>query len=451
MKEEFPEHKYLFDEKPNTIISENGNKIIERIKSSECSVLVGRNNCGKSYLLKTITQSLGVNASYLGPARYNNFHVLGFYTPNKNKKLEKYNQFNQQFQQQNLNIDNSHNSLQQSIAEFNDDKRKVLFDIVKLLLGTEIEILQTVEGNTMSQKYLSTNKHNISYTSSGFRLIATILTYLLDDDFDTFLIDEPELGISPEAQGTLADFLFNKTERNKYFPHIKTLIFATHSTIFLDRNKIQNNYTISKDGDVIDITQVSTFSDFNRIHFFLLGNRFETLYLPSAILLCEGISDQQFIARILELEYPDVRFSVINTNGDSNMKNIVNVAGNILGDMQRSPYKERIIPILDKVHGGDVVNKIESLGISKDNIIVWDNNGIEYSYPIVILNEIFGEGYQISIVGDIVAANGISYKKSVLADMVTNKLKSGSNFPEEFNSKFFELINKITGLNRKNY
>ncbi|MFC4721245.1 ATP-dependent endonuclease [Geojedonia litorea] len=450
MEEEIPEHKYLFDQKPNTVISDNGKKLIERIKTSECSVLVGRNNCGKSYLLKTITQDLGVNASYLGPARYNNFHVLGFYTPNKNKKQEKYNQFNQQFQQQNQNIDNSPISLQQSIAEFTDDKRKVLFEIIKLLLGTEIEILQTVEGNTMSQKYLSTNQHNISFTSSGFRLIATILTCLLDDDHDIFLIDEPELGISPEAQGILADFLFNKTERNKYFPHIKTLIFATHSTIFLDHNKIQNNYTISKDGDVIDISQVSTFSDFNRIHFFLLGNRFETLYLPSVILLCEGISDQQFIARILELEYPDVQFSVINSNSDSRMKDIVNVAGSILGDIQRSPYRERIIPILDKVHGGDVVNKIETLGISKDNIIVWENNGIEYCYPQSILNEIFGEGCKILIQGDNITANGISYKKAILAEMVTNKLKSGLQYSKEFNSKFFELINKITGLKRRN-
>ncbi|EQD41488.1 hypothetical protein B2A_10645, partial [mine drainage metagenome] len=39
----------------------------------------------------------------------------------------------------------------------------------------------------------------ISYTSSGFRLIATLVTSLLDTEYETFLIDEPELGISPEA------------------------------------------------------------------------------------------------------------------------------------------------------------------------------------------------------------------------------------------------------------
>nr|WP_321231338.1 AAA family ATPase [uncultured Psychroserpens sp.] len=448
-KEQIDQILYTYDQKPNTIISDNGKLFIEEIKKSECSVLVGRNNCGKSFLLKSITTSLGDSASYIGPARYNNFHVLGFYTPNKNKKRDKYKQFLTQFRNQNQNIDNSHINLQQSIAELNDKKRLLLFEIINLLLKTNIEILQTVPENTMSQKYISAGSHNISYTSSGFRLLATILTCLLDEEYDTFLIDEPELGISPEAQGDLADFLFNKELRSKYFPHVKTLIFATHSTIFLDRNKIQNNYTVKKDGDEIDIAKVQTFSDFNKIHFFLLGNRFETLYLPSAIILCEGISDQQFISRILELEFPDVQFSVISTNSDSRMKDIVNVAGSLLGDIQRSPYRDRIIPILDKVHGGDVKQKIISLGVKEESIIIWDNNGIEYYYPKIILDEIYGADCKIIIDGDIISWNGISYKKADLAEKITSKLKLGLKFNKEFNEKFFALIENVTGLERK--
>src|SRR5439155_10426513 len=123
---------------------------------------------------------------------------------------------------------------------------------------------------------------NLSFTSSGFRLITTLVTSLLDPDFDTFLIDEPELGISPEAQGILSDFLFDRAHRATYFSHIKTLVFASHSTIFLDRTHITNNYAVEKRGDEIFVKQVQSQADFNGIHFFLLGNRFETLYLPSA-------------------------------------------------------------------------------------------------------------------------------------------------------------------------
>jgi hypothetical protein len=36
--------------------------------------------------------------------------------------------------------------------------------------------------------------------SSGFRLCLYLLATMLDDAFDTFLIDEPELGISPGLQ-----------------------------------------------------------------------------------------------------------------------------------------------------------------------------------------------------------------------------------------------------------
>jgi hypothetical protein len=109
------------------------------------------------------------------------------------------------------------------------------------------------------------------------------------------------LGISPEAQGVLADFLFDKKARAKYFPHIKTLILATHSTIFLDRRNVRNNYQVQKKGDEVHISRVETIAEFNRIHFFLLGNRFETLYLPTGIVIVEGKTDFRFIERVLAL------------------------------------------------------------------------------------------------------------------------------------------------------
>ena len=214
---------YHYDQKPNTTFSERADKAIEEIKSSEYAVFVGRNNCGKTFLLKTLTQSIGESASYLGPARYQNFNLLGYYTPNQNKKRDKFREFTQQWRNQQQNIDNSPLNLQQAIAELNDENRDKLIEIVDLLLGAKLKILHTVEDNSMSQKYISCDGHNISYTSSGFRLITTLLTCLLDSDYETFLIDEPELGISPEAQGILADFLFDRSHRNNFSPILKQL------------------------------------------------------------------------------------------------------------------------------------------------------------------------------------------------------------------------------------
>ncbi len=436
---------YLYDQKPGTHFSDVSTATLQRIRESEYAVLVGRNNCGKSFLLKTLTQQWGQNASYLGPARYQNFNLLGYYTPNRNRRNEKWNQFMQQWQQQQQNIDNSPVNLQQAIAELSDDQRISLAEIVKTLLGVELEWRQTVENNSMSQKYISCGGHNISYTSSGFRLITTLVTSLLDTDYDTFLIDEPELGISPEAQGILADFLFDRQHRAKYFPHIKTIVFATHSTIFLDRNRITNNYTVEKVGDEISIQPIQSQADFNSIHFFLLGNRFETLYLPSAIVLVEGKCDDAFVERVLALRYPASQISVISANSDSRIKEILNIAKGLLADIQRSPYRDRIFVILDSVHSAGLPDQLVAMGIPKDNIVVWPKNGIEFYYPPALIDKVFGAGAEITIAGDLVSRNGISHNKAELVGKVSSMLEADTEMHEEFEARFLQRLAQRLG------
>ncbi len=434
---------YKYNEKPNTQFTDNAVKMIQEIENSDYSVLVGRNNCGKSFLLKTLNSRIGKHASYIGPARYNNFNTLGYYTPTQNKKDQRYQQFIQQFQNDQQNFDNSPINLQGAIAQLPDSQRLKLFEIVEILLGTKLEILYTVDGNSMSQKYVSSDGHNISYTSSGFRLVTTIVTCLLDTDYDTYLIDEPELGISPEAQGILAEFLFDRTNRAKYFSHIKRLVFVTHSTIFLDRVQLKNNFALSKNGDFIDIKQTNTISDFNNIHFFLLGNRLETLYLPSAIILTEGKCDHHYLSKVLENRYPEVQFSIINANSDSRMKEIVNIAGGLLKDLQKSPYRNRLIAVLDKVHDTSVEQVLIKAGIPEENILVWSKNGIEYFYPDKIIDEIYGQGEELSINGDLVSRNGIEYKKWDLCQRVEGKLNSDVQYPKEMQEKLFASIERV--------
>lgn len=436
---------YQYDQRPGTRITDDSVAVLKNIRDSEYSVLVGRNNCGKSFLLKTLTQQWGQSASYLGPARYQNFNLLGYYTPNKDRKSRKWQEFINQWQQQHQNIDNSPVNLQQAIAELSDDQRDRLTEIISILFGIKLEIRQTVENNSMSQKYISCGGHNISYTSSGFRLITTLVTSLLDTDYDTFLIDEPELGISPEAQGILADFLFDRIHREQYFPHIKTIIFATHSTIFLDRNHIKNNYTIEKHGDEISVRCITNYKDFNSVHFFLLGNRFETLYLPSAIVLVEGKSDHAFIERVLTQRYPEFLISVICANSDSRIKEILNIAKGIFADIQRSPYRDRIFVILDSIHSSTLPDQLVAMGVLREHIVIWPKNGIEFYYPPCILNKIFGTDGEIQIVGDVVSRNGISYTKAELAQKVVSFLESNTLMHDDLSQLFLAHIEKKLG------
>jgi hypothetical protein len=439
---------YLYDQKPGTRIADSSAKAAQELRESDYSVLVGRNNCGKSFILKTLTQQWGANASYLGPARYQNFNLLGLYTPNRNRKDERWRAFINQWNQQMQNIDNSPVNLQQAIAELSDDQRSQLSQIIKILLGVELDIRHTVENNSMSQKYISCGGHNISYSSSGFRLITTLVTSLLDTDYDTFLIDEPELGISPEAQGVLADFLFDRAHRAKYFPHVRTLIFATHSTIFLDRHHIKNNFQVEKNGDEIKMQRVQSQSDFNRIHFFLLGNRFETLYLPSSILLVEGKCDYKFIERTVTLRYPNSQISVIATNSDSRMKEVLNIAKGLLTDIQRSPYRDRIFAVLDSVHSSGLPEQIAAMGIPTEHIIVWPKNGIEYFYPSSIMDLIFGSGPEITIVGDTVSRNGISYNKNELAEKVVGLLQADTPMNTDLEKMLLKPVEATLGASQ---
>lgn len=431
---------YSFDQKPGTRFEEGSREVLDKIKASEYSVLVGRNNCGKSFILKTLTHEVGNSASYLGPARYQNFNLLGYFTPSRDRKSQRYQNFLNQWRNEQQNIDNSPVNLQQAIAELSDAQRDNLRSIVRMLLGVEMEFLYTVPANSMSQKYIATNGHNLSFSSSGFRLITTLVTSLLDEDYSTFLVDEPELGISPEAQGVLADFLFDREHRARYFPHIKTLILATHSTIFLDRRHLQNNYVVEKRGDAICIRPVETQAAFNRIHFFLLGNRFETLYLPALIVVVEGKTDQSFVQKVLSLRYPAAQFSVINATSDSRIREVIHMARSLLSDIQKSPYRDRILVVLDSTHGASLVDSLASMGLPRENIVVWSRNGIEYLYPPSLLDHVFGHGGDVSIDGDHVKRNGLSYSKAELSDKVTGLLSADTPLASEFQTKFMDIV-----------
>ena len=306
-----------------------------------------------------------------------------------------------------------------------------------------MEILYTVPDNSMSQKYVSVDGHNISFTSSGFRLIMTLITSLLNDNHSTYLIDEPELGVSPEAQGLFADFIFDSSIRNQYFGHIKTLIIATHSTIFLDRLSIENNYFVEKEGNQIDIKQVNSVADINRIHFFLLGNRLESLYMPTAIIIVEGKCDYKYIERVLYTKFPNVRFSVIQANSDNRIRDVFNVTKSIFGDIQKSPYQHRIFAIIDSVHSSGLPQQLEKMGLPSENIIVWSKNGIEYYYPPRAIKEIFHSDGEIQIHGDRICLNSLAYTKNELVDMIVPKISLATEYNKEFQTEFLDRIEAV--------
>lgn len=201
---------------------------------------------------------------------------------------------------------------------------------------------------------------------------------------------------------------------------------------------------MTKRGDIIDIHQTQTLADFNNINFFLLGNRLETLYLPTCIVITEGKCDHAYLTKILETRFPTLQLSIINANSDSRMKEIVNLTGSIFTDLQKSPYRTRIIAVLDQVHGADVIPTLQKAGIPSENVIEWSQNGIEYVYPDTVLTQIFGAGTEIEIEGDLVRRNGIEYKKWDLCQKVLSRLSDATIYPDEVVDKLFAAVERVS-------
>jgi len=379
----------------------------------------------------------------LGPARYANFNVLTPYTPQRNRKNEKWQLLIRQIQNASQNVDNSPLNVQQAIAELSDDQRKVLFQLTSNLLGATAVIEHTIPGNCMSQQYIDVDGYNLSYTSSGFRLVMTLLTSLLDRDYTHFLIDEPELGLSPEIQGVFADWILDSSRRKEHLGHIGGVVLATHSPVFLDRKNIGNNVVVDRVGNQITLRRAASVQELNALQFKLLGNRFETLFLPSAIVLVEGKTDHAYLTRLFALRKPESSVSVIHASNDGRMRDVMGIARQMLGDVTRSPYADRVFAVSDSRHGHGLTDHLVQMGIRRDHVVVWDRNGIEYVYPHGVIEARFGQFSDIVMDGDRVVINGHTLSKQQLADYVVNSLRGNEELPAELMKKLVGPLESV--------
>jgi predicted ATPase len=410
------------------------------------TVFAGANNSGKSLALKTLKQRLGVTAYMLHPQRF--YHVPKFgpadKDPNELNNLE--SNFSTQFSQPEFNHEQNYLDFGRVVTNLSDSKRSNLFALAGLLLGSSVELKMMDPDNELSFRYIDVAGRNLSTSSTGTRLLLTLLGTCMDDRFSTILIDEPELGLSPKVQQALAKFLSDGPERAKYFPHLQGVYLATHSHLFLDRVDIASNYSVTKSGDVVKLDQVTTLSEFHKVQFNLLGNTLEDMYLPAAILIVEGKTDQAYLERVVQQRFPDRRITVTEAGG--NTKGKVASFRDSMGDLDKSPYKGRLFVVLDSVHDINTPGWLESKGVQKSNIRIWKGNGIEFVYPTSILQEIFVATEEqvtqgLAIDSDLITINGISLKKAELADQVVAKLTADTALPEELEQFLNEIASAM--------
>jgi predicted ATPase len=403
------------------------------------TVLSGGNNSGKSLVLKYLKSTMGKTAYMVGANRF--YHVYHFSTalrdPNELDQFE--NNFQSNFWQEQYNYEQNYIDLNRIIVGLSNQQRNLLFELCGCLIGSTFLLKKLDPDNELSVRYIDVDGLNLSVASTGTRLLMTILGICMDDRFETLLIDEPELGLSPRVQRALSDFLHDPEERGKFFPHLKQVVLATHSNLFLNRRDLGGNFVVTKSGSSVTLSQIASVGDYHRLQFNLLGNSLENLFFPAAIVYTEGPTDQKYLDRVISQRFPGRSIVVVSSGNDSEIKRRVFGLKESLGGLQTSPLSNRVFAVVDSVHVRGLKEDLVKLGLSPENFVTWSGNGVEYLYPETALATVFGCSpavlASIEISGDQVALNGITLTKNDLCERVLKLVDASTVLPQELEEK----------------
>jgi predicted ATPase len=414
------------------------------------TIVCGKNNVGKSLLLKRIRQHLGARACLLSSNRFYHFDQIGYAQDPAAHYEQRHDLFIQQLYSGINNQETSDVQIQQLIGWMTNAQREQLWRVCSELLGESFRLVRAQEDNELSPHHVEVGDRSLALASSGTRLLLGIVGACMDQATDTLLIDEPEIGLSPTLQRRLGFHLMDPGVRAEYYPHLRSVYIATHSHLFLDRRSINNNFVAERVEQTIRIRQIDTYGSFNDAQFNLLGNDLEALFMPSAILVLEGITDCEFVRQLLRYRLPDKQVAVVNAKGDGGIAEKLRTISDAFGNLQRSPYRDRIFVLLDKTHS---VNKgeFEKRGVPIQHINVLNENGMEHYYPTDALARVFSCDAasvvgKMKISGNNVECNGLRLSKTELLDKVVECLGASTRPPPELEEKLFAPLERV--LNR---
>lgn len=390
-------------------------------KGKPVTVLCGPNNCGKTLLLKQLCLAAGEGAHIIGANRFSHVSFLNTRESNNQEFEQMYGNFVQTFFTAQQNTEDNSLNLEKIITGLTNPQRSSLFKLAHQLLGNTFELKRMDADRDFSPFYVDMDGQNLRYGSSGTRLLLTLLGTMMLEKFRVLLIDEPEIGLSPRIQAALAAVFYNAETRKEYFPYLQELFISTHSHLFLDRGVLSNNFAVSKQGMTVGIGHITSLAEFHHLQFNLLGNSFESLFMPSLVVIVEGDSEIAFLTRVVQLHLPNRQVAIVNAGGDGGTLSKLNVLANAFGDIQASPYRDRLFVILDSVRSVRT-DRIEKQGVRPENIISWKQNGIEYLYPPRLVAEAFScsveDVDQIDRESNAIEWNGLRRTKLELAAYV---------------------------------
>lgn len=323
--------------------------------------LVGKNNSGKSSILQFLfrgccnTIEIGLDAVCYIPS---DREYIDPNLQNGDGSLSKYNAqlyqgvINSRALQYNSQEGGRSEIFKQIINHNNS------YEQIPALNGFLTELgLSTIEpknNQTMYAKAVVMGMHG-----SGNRNLLPILASLTDPLLKVILIDEPERGLEPEVQRKLRDLLVRESAG-------KALVVATHSHLFLNKEKTNSNVIIKPSPvNGVMVMPAQTTQDLIDIAYSMLGNSFQDLFLPGNFLVVEGASDQEICNRILELTgVPAGTVKVLSAESITKVKNQISAVVEALRPIATSdsPYSSKIVALVDMPQ--DPVSKSSAQEIS---------------------------------------------------------------------------------------
>lgn len=405
------------------------------------TVICGQNNSGKSLVLKMLRLSVGINSLLLSCNRFYHIDTLSYSNISSFQYQQNFDNWERNLYSSKQNDESCNVNFQNVVQSMKNEERKDFFKLCKHFIGLDLEIKQIDEENILSPYRIQLEGRSLALASTGVRLFLLIIASFFEKQFSHLFIDEPELGLSPPLQEKLSNLIYNKELMKEKFPHIKNIFIATHSHIFLSK-VITDNFSIARDDKSISIKQCSSFSDIHRLQFNLIGNNLETMYFPSSIVIVEGKTDYLYIDSLIRIKFPDKKITVISGQGD--VKRRANGLKEVFNPLEKSPMRQRIFVVNDKVHQLGLEDDLVRIGIIKENIVFWSKNGIEYFYPEKIMKEIYScskeELDQMEIHGDMISVGDVKITKNDLSQQVVGKLHGSIELPEEFYDRFFSKL-----------
>lgn len=402
------------------------------ISDSNLIVLVGANNSGKTTVLRSICAD---RSSY-----FVNTHRIRLTGGDKAyDAVYKKNILAYTDQLRNAADDNSDKQIQvlQDIFFLDDVKRQKVIDFYNQYFPSYMYAEREDTANSASPLQLKMHGFSLTKQGSGAKAILEILVKLLDDEIKILCIDEPELALEPRLQKSL----FNAIKAGSTD---KKIIIATHSHHFLDRENIENNYVCQRDDDEkIYLNPVTTQEDLNDQIFRLLGNDLGDLQLPEKVLIVEGPSDVDFIKKALFL-LRKRSYVLFAAGGDARVPAAISAITSFIEFASGigSVYKDRTWIIVDKQGSDATIRRWKTSLGDNSRVKELPQNGIEYFYPVRILQEIFKTSASrdeiVKKFIDTGGFNGKQYSKIKLAQIVAEKLKA-SDLSELNNDLFIYL------------